>query len=44
MANGDFSQTSSLIGPSTLIYGPDVLFCGGAAAAGGIYLYGGGGH
>lgn len=43
-ATGAFTPASSLIGPKALIYGPDALFYGGAAAAGGIYLYGGGGQ
>jgi hypothetical protein len=40
MTTGAFTPGSALLGPRTLIYGPDVLFWGGAGTAGGIYLYG----
>ena len=39
MSTGTFSASGSLIGPRTLIYGPDALFYGGAAAIGGAYYY-----
>jgi len=40
MSTGAFSSGGSLIGPRTLIYGPDALFYGGAATIGGAYYYG----
>ncbi len=40
MTTGALAPGSSLLGPRTLIYGPDVLFWGGVGTAVGIYLYG----
>ena len=40
MCTGEFSSSSSLIGPRTLIYGPDLIFYGGAMTIGGVYYYG----
>jgi hypothetical protein len=39
MATGELIQGGSLLGPRSLIYGPDVLFWGGTATAGGLYYY-----
>ncbi|MDA3961458.1 MAG: hypothetical protein PF961_11760 [Planctomycetota bacterium] len=39
MTTGAYSAGGSIIGPNTLIYGPDVLFWSGVGAAGGIYTY-----
>lgn len=39
IATGAFTPVPSLLGPKMLIYGPDVLFYGGVATAGGTYYY-----
>ncbi|MBU6410519.1 MAG: hypothetical protein KGR98_09040 [Verrucomicrobia bacterium] len=43
-ATGAFTPMSSVIGPGTLIYGPDVLFWGGVGTAAGLSIYSGGGQ
>ena len=43
-ATGAFTPMSSLVGPGSLIYGPDVLFWGGVGTATGLSIYSGGGQ
>jgi RHS repeat-associated protein len=43
-ATGAFTPVPSLLGPGTLIYGPDALFWGGVGTAGAIYGQSGGGQ
>jgi hypothetical protein len=43
-ATGAFTPVPSLLGPGSLIYGPDALFWGGVGTAGAIYGNSGGGQ